>query len=63
MSRVEDEDAREGREEPAPRIRRRGRRVTTEPSAGYIGEPPAEEHDTGGENDERLRQDKPPHWG
>lgn len=49
--------------EPAPLvIRRRGRRVTTEPSPGWTGEP-AQERGQSRENDERLRGDVPPHWG
>lgn len=48
---------------PQPRIRRRGRRVTTELSEGYIGEPPAERIQEPTENDDRLLNDKPPHWG
>lgn len=51
------------RDAAEPRIRRRGRRVSTEPTPGYIGEPMAEQREEAGENDERLRQDKPPHWG
>lgn len=57
----------EGASEGAPRIRKTGRRVTTEPVEGYIGEPPADSgEDKGqgaGENDARLIGDKPPHWG
>lgn len=66
---VEPEGAEAGRtapveaEEAAPLvIRRRGRRVSTEPTPGYTGEPPQEQHQSS-ENDERLRQDVPPHWG
>jgi hypothetical protein len=52
-----------GEPEAAPLvIRRRGRRVTTEPPAGYTGEP-ARERQQSTENDERLRSDLPPHWG
>jgi hypothetical protein len=52
-----------GEPEAAPLvIRRRGRRVTTEPPAGYTGEP-ARERQQSTENDERLRGDLPPHWG
>jgi len=44
-----------------PRVRRR---VTTEPVPGYdpsgVPEPPRHAE---GENDERLKRDKPPHWG
>ncbi|WP_404311796.1 hypothetical protein LG314_10640 [Agrococcus terreus] len=48
---------------PAPLvIRRRGRRVTTEPSPGWIGEP-EQERTQSRENDDRLRGDVPPHWG
>lgn len=43
-------------------IRRRGRRVSTDPAAGYTGEP-AQEPQQSSENDDRLRQDVPPHWG
>ncbi len=43
-------------------IRRRGRRVTTEPSPGWIGEP-EQERTQSRENDDRLRGDVPPHWG
>lgn len=43
-------------------IRRRGRRVSTEPPPGYTGEPPRE-RTSSNENDERLRGDVPPHWG
>lgn len=51
-------------EEPAPLvIKRRGRRVSTEPAPpGYTGEP-AQEQQQSSENDDRLRQDVPPHWG
>lgn len=48
---------------PAPLvIRHRGRRVTTEPSPGWIGEP-EQERTQSRENDDRLRGDVPPHWG
>ncbi|WP_347754328.1 hypothetical protein [Agrococcus sp. ProA11] len=43
-------------------IRRRGRRVSTEPPPGYTGEP-ASERQQSSENDARLRGDVPPHWG
>lgn len=43
-------------------IRRRGRRVSTEPPPGYTGEP-ATERQQSSENDARLRGDVPPHWG
>jgi hypothetical protein len=50
-------------DEPAPLvIKRRGRRVSTEPAPGYTGEPAVEQQQSS-ENDERLRQDVPPHWG
>lgn len=49
--------------ETTPRIRRTGRRVRTEPTPGYIGEPAVERGSNDTENDDRLRQDKPPHWG
>jgi hypothetical protein len=50
-------------EQPAPLvIRRRGRRVSTEPTPGYIGEPAREQHQSS-ENDQRLKGDVPPHWG
>ena len=50
-------------EEPAPLvIKRRGRRVSTEPAPGYTGEPTQEQQQSS-ENDDRLRQDVPPHWG
>ncbi|SFS00844.1 hypothetical protein SAMN04487783_0491 [Agrococcus baldri] len=48
---------------PAPQvIRRRGRRVSTEPSPGYTGEPPTERKQSS-ENDARIWGDLPPHWG
>ena len=58
-----DEDGPVEAEEPAPLvIKRRGRRVSTEPAPGYTGEPPQEPQQSS-ENDERLRGDVPPHWG
>ncbi|MBH0082796.1 hypothetical protein [Salinibacterium sp. SWN167] len=40
------------------------RRVTTAPPAGSDPHPPAEpERHQVNENDERLKGDKPPHWG
>jgi len=40
------------------------RRVTTEPPAGSDPNPqPEAPRGTGTENDERLKADKPPHWG
>lgn len=48
---------------PAPRARVR-RRVRTEAPAGSDPSPAREpERHDAGENDERLRADKPPHWG
>lgn len=43
-------------------VRRRGRRVSTEPVDGATAEPAPEPRQTT-ENDDRLRGDKPPHWG
>jgi hypothetical protein len=44
--------------------RRKHRRVTTKAVPGTDPEPQKEPpRHRGGENDERLRQDKPPHWG
>ncbi|WP_405215965.1 hypothetical protein [Agrococcus sp. Ld7] len=43
-------------------IRRRGRRVSTEPPPGYTGEPALERGESS-ENDARLQGDVPPHWG
>lgn len=43
-------------------IRKRGRRVSTEPAPGYTGEPPRERTQSS-ENDARLWEDLPPHWG
>lgn len=52
-----------GAEAAAPLvIKRRGRRVSTVPAPGYTGEP-AQEPQQSSENDDRLRQDVPPHWG
>ncbi len=48
---------------PAPRKRVR-RRVTTQPVPGSDPTPQKEPpRHTEDENDFRLRQDKPPHWG
>ncbi len=55
------EDRQGGGEQPLV-IRKRGRRVTTQPPAGYAGEPPIERQQSN-ENDARLRGDVPPHWG
>ena len=53
--------------EPAaaePDHRRRRRRVKTEPVPGSDQSPPKEpQRHADGENDERLKADKPPHWG
>jgi len=48
-----------------PRARRsKRRRVTTPPPAGSDPHPTAEpERHASHENDERLKGDKPPHWG
>lgn len=49
--------------EPPLRIRRRGRRVTTDPVPGSDPSPqPEPERHSEGENDERLRGDVPPHY-
>lgn len=49
--------------EPVETPRRRHRRVTTVPPAGSDPEPSAEpERHTLTENDERLKQEKPPHY-
>lgn len=48
---------------PAPRIRRQGRRVRTEAVPGSDPTPdPEPRRHTGGENDDRLRGDVPPHY-
>lgn len=44
-------------------IRKRGRRVTTDPVPGYTGEPEPERQQPSSENDARLKGDVPPHWG
>jgi len=49
-------------ETPAPR--RKHRRVTTQPVPGTDPNPtPEPARSTGTENDARLKQDVPPHWG
>jgi hypothetical protein len=49
---------------PAPIVRRRGRRVTTEPAPGSDPAPaPVDRRVDSHDNDARLRGDKPPHWG
>ncbi|MGV8851176.1 MAG: hypothetical protein ACOH1M_01245 [Rhodoglobus sp.] len=46
-----------------PQVRKR-RRVTTAPPAGSDPHPTGEaERHAANENDERLKGDKPPHWG
>jgi hypothetical protein len=54
----------DGAAHPDEPRRRKHRRVTTKAVPGTDPEPQKEppRHE-GGENDERLRQDKPPHWG
>ena len=48
----------------APAVRRKGRRVTTEPPPGTDPTPaPEPSRSSGTENDARLKADKPPHWG
>jgi hypothetical protein len=50
-------------EEVPPTPKRRGRRATTPPPAGSDPHPAPEPPRTSGtENDERMRQDKPPHY-
>ncbi|WP_026374361.1 hypothetical protein [Agrococcus lahaulensis] len=44
-------------------IRKRGRRVTTDPVPGYTGGPEPEPQQPSSENDARLKGDVPPHWG
>jgi hypothetical protein len=44
-------------------IRKRGRRVTTDPVPGYTGGPEPEPQQPASENDARLKGDVPPHWG
>jgi len=54
-------------EVPAPQLvvrRRAGRRVTTDPVPGTDPTPsPEPERHSSAENDARLREDVPPHWG
>lgn len=48
---------------PTPRDRRHPR-ITTQPTPGSDPTPPKEPpRHAETENDERLKQDKPPHWG
>jgi hypothetical protein len=48
----------------AGRPRGKRRRVTTEPVPGSDPNPaPEPPRGSGTENDERLKADKPPHWG
>jgi len=51
--------------EAVPRVKRsKSRRVTTAPPAGSDPHPTGEpERHQNNENDERLKGDKPPHWG
>ena len=55
----------EGELEPGtPKPKRKSRRVTTPPPEGSDPSPaPEPPRSTGTENDDRLRADKPPHWG
>jgi len=49
---------------PAPIVRRKGRRVTTEAAPGSDPAPaPVDRRVDSHDNDARLRGDKPPHWG
>lgn len=49
---------------PAPAVRKRGRRVTTQPVPGSDPTPaPIDRRVDSRENDARLRGDRPPHWG
>lgn len=49
--------------EKGPETKKIGsRRVRTQPVAGQGEEPSGDTEDTPGENDERLRADKPPHY-
>jgi len=57
-------DAVDADDPAAPTVRRKGRRVTTEPVAGTDPTPtPEPSRSSGTENDARLKADKPPHWG
>jgi hypothetical protein len=48
---------------PSPVVRRRGRRVTTDPVPGSDPAPaPADRRVDSRDNDSRLKADKPPHW-
>jgi len=50
-------------EDATPAPRRKHRRVTTEPVPGSDPSPQPEPPRTSGtENDDRLKQDVPPHW-
>lgn len=50
--------------EGAPKRRRKHRRVRTEPVPGSDPNPqPEPPRHADDENDDRLRADKPPHWG
>lgn len=51
-------------DQQVPRTRRPNRRVRTEPVPGTDPNPaPEPRRHSSSENDERLRADKPPHWG
>ena len=51
-------------ESTPPAGRHRSRRVTTEAPAGSDPNPaPEPSRSSGSENDDRLKADKPPHWG
>ncbi|GAA4672024.1 hypothetical protein [Frondihabitans cladoniiphilus] len=70
MSTSDDEtgDARDGLvahpTPPALRPRKRGRRVTTDPVPGSDPTPaPVDRRVDSSDNDSRLKQDVPPHWG
>lgn len=60
--RVRDDGLLEDRAAEPLVVRRRGRRVSTEPVDGATDEP-APERRQSTDNDDRLRGDKPPHWG
>jgi len=61
---VDPRDAAAGTSAPTPTVRRKGRRVTTEPVPGTDPTPaPEPSRSSGTENDARLKADKPPHWG
>ncbi|AMM20072.1 hypothetical protein AX769_07720 [Frondihabitans sp. PAMC 28766] len=48
---------------PTPVVRKRGRRVTTDPVPGTDPAPaPVDRRVDSHDNDQRLKADKPPHW-